>query len=66
MTLVYIHGFFLLKSKSEVSTRIKYFIIFAKIQFDSSVKIVRMDNGLEFNLVDFYSSRGIVHQRNCS
>ena len=36
---------FLLKSKLEVSTRVKDFVTLARIQFDSSVKFVRTNNG---------------------
>lgn len=33
--------------------------IFAK------VKVVRSDNGLEFNIVDFYAEKRILHQKTC-
>ena len=52
-TWVFFLIFFYKNQNTKVSTRIKDFIIFTKSQFDSSVKIVRADNGLEFNLVDF-------------
>lgn len=29
------------------------------------MKIIRSDNGLEFNLRDFYTKEGIIHQKTC-
>jgi hypothetical protein len=34
-------------------------------QYNSKVKIVRSDNGAEFNIPQFYSSKGIIHQTTC-
>jgi len=36
-----------------------------KTQFNTTPKFVGTDNGSEFLLHDFYSSRGIVHQKSC-
>lgn len=29
------------------------------------MKVIRSDNGYEFDMKDFYSDKGIVHQRTC-
>lgn len=34
-------------------------------QFDTRIKTIRSDNGSEFNMPNFYSSKGIVHQTSC-
>lgn len=34
-------------------------------QFNSKVKVIRSDNGMEFHLPIFYSTYGIIHQRTC-
>jgi len=58
-------GFFLMKSKSETRHLMHTFLKFVKNQFNASVKIIRSDNGAEFNYLDFYISFGIVHQLSC-
>jgi len=55
----------LLKSKSEVQIQVQNFIIFAENQFECKVKIVRSDNGPEFDLQQFYSLKGILHKKPC-
>ena len=32
-------------------------------QFQTTIKSIRTDNTLEFNLIDFYNSKGIIHQQ---
>ena len=32
-------------------------------QFQTTIKSIRTDNTLEFNLIDFYNSKGIFHQQ---
>jgi len=55
----------LLKSKLELQIQVQNFILFAENQFECKVKIVRSDNGPEFDLQQFYSSKGILHQKSC-
>ena len=55
----------LLKSKADVQDNVRNFINFVENQFDTKIKIVRFDNGLEFFLNKFFSSKGILHQRSC-
>jgi hypothetical protein len=55
----------LLKHKSEARTFLIHFIHLVANQFSKNVKIIRSDNGPEFKISDFYSSKGIIHQTSC-
>ena len=54
-----------MKAKSETRHLMHTFLNFVKNQFNASVKIIRSDNGAEFNYLDFYNSFGIVYQLSC-
>ncbi|CAN1342859.1 Retrovirus-related Pol polyprotein from transposon TNT 1-94 [Linum perenne] len=56
----------LMKSKSEVRTLIVDFVAFVQNQYSSSIKVFRTDNGMEFEMTDFFSSKGIEHQTTCT
>lgn len=56
---------YLMKHKSETQNLLINFIYLVETQFDKKVKVVRSDNGPEFKLEHFYSSKGIVHQTSC-
>jgi len=56
--------------KSKVETRIHLinFVFMIKIQFQKTIKIIRIiriDNGLEFNMINFFKTKGIIHQTSC-
>ena len=36
-----------------------------KTQFGKSIKVFRIDNGLEFQMIDFFKLHGIIHQHSC-
>ena len=55
----------LMKTKAETRQHIVDFITLIENQFSCQVKIIRSDNGLEFLMPTFYSSKGILHQRSC-
>ncbi|GAU49938.1 hypothetical protein TSUD_290950 [Trifolium subterraneum] len=55
----------LMKSKAETRQRVVNLLKMIDTQFSHKVKIVRTDNGLEFMMHDFYSSKGIIHQTSC-
>ncbi|KAK2459095.1 putative mitochondrial protein [Trifolium repens] len=55
----------LLKNKSVVSAHVQSFITMVETQFHVTPKIVRSDNGPEFLLDSFYSTKGIIHHRSC-
>lgn len=56
---------YLMENKSEARPLLITFITFVETQFDKRVKIVRSDNGPEFNCVNFYNEKGILHQTSC-
>ena len=56
---------FLLKAKSEFRSFIASFYTMVQTQFGIKIKSVGTDNALEFNMVDFYNSNGIIHQQSC-
>jgi hypothetical protein len=55
----------LMKHKSETRQHIIDFIKMIEVQHHSQVKIIRSDNGVEFLMPQFYSSKGIIHQTSC-
>ena len=54
-----------MKSKSEVRPLISSFYSMVFTQFGCKIKFVRIDNAMEFNMPNFYSSNGIMHQHSC-
>ncbi|XP_050217801.1 uncharacterized protein LOC126668656 [Mercurialis annua] len=56
---------FLLKAKSEARTIIQNFCMHIETQFNTKIKCIRSDNGLEFHMPSFYDSKGIIHQTTC-
>jgi len=42
-----------------------HFIALVKNQFNKTIKIIRSDNGPEFNMKIFYDAEGIIHQTSC-
>ena len=55
----------LLESKSQTRPHIQAFFNLVETQFQAKIKTLRSDNGVEFNMHDFYASKGIVHQLSC-
>lgn len=51
--------------KSHTRSLIFSFIKLIETQFSSKVKIIRSDNGSEFNMQSFFVDNDIVHQRSC-
>ena len=59
---------YLMIDKGETSHFLREFIVMVKNQFDTSVKVVRSDNGLEFTskpMQQFYHNHGIQCQSSC-
>ena len=56
---------FRLHSKAETQSHLKNFVSTAERQFDTKIKTIRSDNGLEFIMKQFYDETGIVHQTTC-
>ena len=57
---------FLLKAKSDVKSVLISFYAMIKTQFNACIKIIRSDNAPEFQLTDFFSAHGIIHQKSCA
>jgi hypothetical protein len=60
--LTWIH---LMVAKSQTQNLITAFIHLVETQFDSKVKCLHNDNGIEFQMPSFYQSKGIIHQLSC-
>lgn len=56
---------FLMKLKGETRTCITNFINYVQTQFSAKIKTIRSDNGLEFNMLSYFATLGILHQRSC-
>ena len=60
--------FYLMKEKSEVAHLLRSFIALVQTQFNKQVKVVRIDNAIEFKsrlMKVFYQEKGITHQTSC-
>jgi hypothetical protein len=55
----------LMVSKSQTRSLLVSFINLVANQFNTMVKILRSDNGIEFHMPEFYQSKDIVHQLSC-
>jgi hypothetical protein len=55
----------LMKSKVEARQKLIDFVNLIETQHNAKVKIIRSDNGVEFTMPTFYSSKGIIHQTSC-
>ena len=56
---------FLMKQKSETSSLIQSFFTLIKNQFSVSIKMIKSNNGSEFQMYSFYAQHGILHQKSC-
>jgi hypothetical protein len=54
-----------MKHKSETRQNIMNFVHMVETQYNSKVKIIRSDNGVEFLIPNFYNSKGILHHTSC-
>ena len=54
-----------MKQKSKVVKVLEHFVIFVQTQFETTIKIIRSDNGTEFVMTSFFFSKGIIHQTSC-
>ena len=56
---------YLMHSKSDTRPLLISFFNMVETQFHTKIKPVRSDNGLEFDMSDFFSLKGIIHQTSC-
>ena len=54
-----------MKLKSEAKQHILDFVKLVETQFQTHIKVILSDNGLEFQLPSFNASKGITHQVTC-
>ncbi|CAN0874921.1 Retrovirus-related Pol polyprotein from transposon RE1 [Linum grandiflorum] len=54
-----------MKQKSETRDLLMAFHKMVHTQYNSTIKIIRTDQGKEFHMTDFYSKHGIIHQMSC-
>jgi hypothetical protein len=56
---------FLMQNKSQTQLLLKSFFHLVETQFNLKIKCLRTNNGSEFNMTDFFSSKGVIHQLTC-
>jgi len=54
-----------MRSKGETRSLLLNFVVYVKTQYGKHIKIIRSDNGVEFEYFNFYNSYGIEHQKSC-
>ena len=54
-----------MSSKAETQSLLQGFIKSVERQFDTKVKAIRSDNGVEFIMSHFFQATGIIHQTTC-
>jgi transposase InsO family protein len=52
-------------SKADTRPLLISFFTMIETQFNTKIKVLRSDNGLEFLMSDFFSSKGVIHQTSC-
>uniref|UniRef100_A0A2N9IF64 Integrase catalytic domain-containing protein n=1 Tax=Fagus sylvatica TaxID=28930 RepID=A0A2N9IF64_FAGSY len=56
---------YLMSSKGATRSLLVSFFTMVETQFNTKIKTIRSDNGLEFIMSDFFSSKGVIHQTSC-
>jgi len=56
---------YIMKNKAEARVHLVNFVAMIKNQFQKRIKVIRTDNGLEFNMIQFFNTKGIIHQTSC-
>jgi len=54
-----------MRTKFEVRTHIASFLSYVENNFQTTIKIIRSDNGAEFAMTNLFSYKGIIHQKTC-
>lgn len=55
----------LLKPEDQTRTYLQAFFLFVETQFNSKIKVIRSDKGPKFNMSEFFSLKGVLHQLSC-
>ena len=56
---------YLMHSKSDTRPLLISFFNMVETQFHVKIKSIKSDNGLEFEMIDFFNTKGIIHQTSC-
>ena len=56
---------YLLKHKSQTQSILEQFCTMVETKFSRKVKVIRIDNGTEFIMSDFFAKKGILHHLSC-
>ena len=56
---------YLMKSKFDTKSLLQSFYFMIKTQFNKSIKVFKTENGLQFQLTNFFKTHGIIHQHSC-
>lgn len=56
---------YLMWLKSDLQSILQSFFSFVETQFHTSIESLKLDNDLEFSMLEFYSKEGIIHQLTC-
>jgi hypothetical protein len=54
-----------MSSKGATRSLLVFFFTMIETQFNTKIKAIRNDNGLEFIISKFFSSKGVIHQTSC-
>lgn len=54
-----------MKFKFETQSLLESFFHTVQIQFNTKIKIIRTDNGAEFEMPDFYKHNETLHKKSC-
>lgn len=55
----------LLKTKGEMSVKVKSFVTMIENQYKITPKVLITDTGAKFLFPSFYESKGIIHHKSC-
>ena len=56
---------YLIKLKSDTQSILHSFFTFVETQFQTKIKSLRSENGLEFSMSQFFTDKGVLHQLSC-
>ena len=55
----------LMQSNGQTRSYVQSFFHLIETHFNSKIKVLTSDNGVEFNMVEFYSNKGVLDQLSC-
>jgi transposase InsO family protein len=55
----------LMNNKAQTRSFLRSFFHLVTTQFQHKIKCIRSDNGVEFQMTEFFQSQGVIHQLSC-